>query len=585
MDQVEEVKQKTDIVQIISEHVQLKRAGRNFKGNCPFHSEKTPSFMVSPELQIYKCFGCNAGGDVFRFLMDFESIDFPQALKLLAERAGVKLQPLKGFSGHQEKEEIYRLNFLVSEFFHYILTSHKLGLKALNYLKNRGISEESIKTFKLGYSPESQDATFHFLTIKKGYKPELVEKAGLVSRSQNGYFDRFRGRVIFPLNDHFGNVLGFAGRVIENKGDMAKYINSPETLAYKKGNTLYGLSVIKQEIKKKGYVVLVEGEFDCISSWQAGVQNVVAIKGSALTEDQAKLISRFCSRVVLGLDSDFAGDQAARRGLDIIRKAGLETRVIDLKEYKDPDQMAQKNPEGWASATEGARGIYDFLIDSVFSRFDAQSTEGKSLISQNIVPILASIEDEIVKAHCIKKVAERLGVLEEAVRKQVDKKAVPFQRENKQESTAKPIPRREVIEKHLLSLIFHLNAKLVLEEEIKTLITTPVYRRLIDEVERWNRKNVIKVWDAQGFAGSLPPELIDVYSTVVLSEIEMENPEEIKKELEQAQKELKVMDVRQTMLVITEKIKDSEEEGKQEEIEALETQLSEATSSLSKLSE
>src|SRR3989344_1592389 len=190
MDQVEEIKRKTDIVGLITEYLPLKKAGRNFKGVCPFHSEKTPSLMVSQEIQIYKCFGCGAGGDVFRFLIDFEKIDFPQALKILADRSGIKLKPFKGVSGYQEKEDLYRVNYLTSEFFHYVLTTHQIGTKALEYLTDRGITQDAIKTFKLGYSPESPDACFKFLTLKKGYKPELLEKAGLVSQGQNRFFDR-----------------------------------------------------------------------------------------------------------------------------------------------------------------------------------------------------------------------------------------------------------------------------------------------------------------------------------------------------------------------------------------------------------
>jgi DNA primase len=346
-DQIEEVKGKTDIVSLIGEYIEVKKAGRNYKAICPFHSEKTPSFMISPELQIYKCFGCQAGGDVFVFLKEYEGMEFGEALKFLADRAGVKLERISR-GDFSEKEKIIEINNLTSRFYQYLLFNSSFGKIALDYLlKERGLKLATIKEFGLGFSPDSPLGLKKFLIDKKKFDPRDIERAG-IGYPKGGYFiDRLRGRVIFPLLDHRGNTVGFAGRVLPgpNEKETAKYINTPETPVYHKGSLLYALNLTRGNIKKKGVAIVVEGELDAISSWQAGIQNVVAIKGSALTEDQVRLVSRFCRKAILCLDSDIAGDSAARRGVITAQEQGLEVKVARLKDFKDPDDAARQNPE------------------------------------------------------------------------------------------------------------------------------------------------------------------------------------------------------------------------------------------------
>src|SRR3990167_7304762 len=295
MTDVEQIKQKIDIVAFISEYVALKKTGANFKGLCPFHAEKTPSFIVSPERQIWHCFGgCNEGGDVFKFLMKIENLEFAEALKILARRAGVTLSG--GFAQSRTaelKEKIYEVNHLASEFYQYILTKHPMGEKALDYLKDRKITDSSVKLFGIGYAPQSWDSLSKFLH-KKGYAQELMQSAGLISKSGIGNtFDRFRGRLMFTLRDHRSNVVGFAGRLLDPDAKEAKYVNTPETSLYHKGELFYGFDITKEAIKKEDSAIIVEGEFDMLSSFQAGIPNVVALKGTALTLMQAKLIKRF----------------------------------------------------------------------------------------------------------------------------------------------------------------------------------------------------------------------------------------------------------------------------------------------------
>ena len=392
-DQVEEVKSKTDIVAIIGERIELKKAGRNYKALCPFHGEKTASFMVSSELQIFKCFGCGESGDVFSFLDKYEGMEFGEAMKYLADRAGVKLAPFKG-SASSEKTRLYEINSLTNRFYNYMLLNHTSGKSALSYLLGeRGLKLSTIKEFQLGFAPDNPFALKSFLVDKKKHDPRDVERAGVGYFRDGGFVDRLRGRVIFPLFDHRGNCVGFAGRILPSMEgrDLAKYVNTPETPVYHKGSLLYGLNMTKPNIKKKGIAIVVEGELDAMSSWQAGIKNVVALKGSAMTEDQVRLLSRFARKAILALDSDFAGDTAARKGIEVAEKAGLEVKVTKLGRFKDPDEAARKAPEEYKKDLINSVGVWDFVIDSVFSRQDAKSASGKAKISREIIPVLMSI--------------------------------------------------------------------------------------------------------------------------------------------------------------------------------------------------
>jgi len=329
MTDVELVKSKIDIVSFLSDYITLKKAGRNFKALCPFHSEKTPSFVVSPERQSWHCFGsCGEGGDVISFLEKWENLEFLEALRILAKKVGVTLSNYTPSSQTQLKDRLIEANHLASEFYHYLLVNHKIGKRAREYLESRRIKNETIKTFMLGYAPESWDSLLKYL-LKKGYQTGEIHQAGLVVKSDRGrYYDRFRGRLMFTLCDHRGNVIGFSGRLLDEEIHSeykrgvyserergAKYVNTAETPVYIKGNTLYGLYITKEAIKKEKEAVLVEGEFDMLSSFQAGAANVCAIKGSALTEGQLLLLKRYTENLILALDSDFAGSEAAKRGI------------------------------------------------------------------------------------------------------------------------------------------------------------------------------------------------------------------------------------------------------------------------------
>lgn len=431
MDQVEEVKSKVDIVEVISSYIPLKRAGRNFAGLCPFHGEKTPSFMVSAERQAFKCFGCGEGGDVFTFVEKTEGWDFREALEEMAKRAGVKLKSFAPSSTSKEKEKLIEIHKLTEKLFSHLLSKHKLGEPGRKYLANRGIKPNSWEKFGLGFAPSTWTTLVDFLT-KRGFNLSDIAKSGLIIAKKNdpsSYYDRFRGRIIFPIRDIQGKTLGFSGRVIEEleseRVREAKYINSPETLIFNKGSMLFGIDVARQSIKEKNEAVIVEGEFDAISANQAGIENVVSSKGTAFSERQVSLISRLAQTVILGFDMDIAGDAAARRGIELLDLAGVNVKVMAFGKFKDPDEFVRADVSGFKKAISEAENVYDFLIESSAKRFDAKTPEGKKKIGAEVIPQIAKISDDIVRAHYIEKLSKVLDLDIALVAAAVEKKVLP----------------------------------------------------------------------------------------------------------------------------------------------------------------
>ncbi|MBM3209006.1 DNA primase [Candidatus Shapirobacteria bacterium] len=579
MDQIEEIRSKVDIVQLVSEYVPLKKAGRNWRATCPFHAEKTPSFMVSPELGIFKCFGCGRGGSIFQFLMEFEKMDFGEALRFLAKRAGVKLVSYRPAGEEAEKEKLFQINHLASEFYHYLLLNHRVGQPALRYILGRGITRESITVFGIGYAPNLWDGLRRYLVGRKGYQPEDLERAGLAGGGRESH-DQFRDRLMFPLKDHRGNVRGFAGRILPSGDREApKYINTPETLVYHKSDLLYGLSVAKEAIKKEDAAVVVEGELDAISSYQAGVQNVVAIKGSALTEGQAGLLKRFCQKIILALDADLAGDMAARRGVEIADNAGFEVRVASLGSFKDPDEAAQKDAGLFKKQLAEAVPVFDFLITSAFSRFPQGTAEAKRKIGQELVPVLVKISDEIVKAHYVKELAARLGIAEEAVWEQIKKtqnSKLKIQNSTSEENQSAKMPksRREVLEEYLLAILFQAEElKILQKRELRNLLATPAFLRILETLDNFTEEK--KKFGPKGFAKELPEELKEIFSNLYLFDLGdlLRDEEKKDREIEKTKRDLADLVLREKLAELSRLIKGLEEEGKEEELGKLQEEF------------
>lgn len=432
MDPKDEVKSKVDIVEIIASYLPLKKSGRNFSALCPFHGEKTPSFMVSAERQAYKCFGCGEGGDVFTFLEKMEGWDFRETLEELAKRTGVRLKSFGSSPQTKLKEKIFAINKLASKFYSFILFDHAQGKVARDYLLGRGIKKSSWEKFGLGYAPAGWENILKFLE-KKGFTHPEIATSGLVvarqranqtrteSAVQGGYYDRFRKRIIFPLKDAKGQTLGYSARLV-GESKEAKYINSPDTPIFNKGSVLFGIDIARGAIRDKNQAVLVEGEFDVISANQSGIENVVASKGTALTDKQVALLSRYCESVILAFDTDLAGDLAARRGIELLDHADITVNVASLGKYQDPDQFCQKDPAGFKKTLSQSVNIYDFFIDSAIRRHDSETALGKKNIGREVIPTISKITDDMVRAHYIEKLAKVLNLETAFVADAVSKK-------------------------------------------------------------------------------------------------------------------------------------------------------------------
>lgn len=425
-DLIQEIQNKTDIVEIISEYVSLKKRGESFVGLCPFHSEKTPSFNVSRQKQLFYCFGCGVGGNVFTFLMKKESLSFHEVLALLADRLNIKLPEKydKDFSDdYKEKREVFRLNQLASKFFNYNLLKTEAGKPALEYLKKRGITLETIERFNLGYALPAWDGLIRFFA-SRGVDTNSLSKTGLIipRKDGKGYYDRFRGRVMFPIEDTRKSVIGFGGRVIGS--GQPKYLNSPETLVFSKGQNLYGLSMIKKDPNME--IIVVEGYMDCISLHQMGLTQTVASLGTALTEKQAQLLKRFSDGVILAYDADTAGQAATLRGADILAKEGLSVKILSLPESKDPDEYIRKRGlKAFQEQVSKAVGLIDYKLDLAKKDLDISTADGKIKFIKRAIDILAGIDDEVTLDLYIKNLAERYGILPQSIKNEVMKKRLP----------------------------------------------------------------------------------------------------------------------------------------------------------------
>lgn len=416
---LEQIQSRSDIVEVISRYIPLQKAGRNYRAPCPFHHEKTPSFIVSPDKQIYHCFGCGAGGNVFSFVMKYENLEFPEAVEMLGEKAGIRIPR----SGTQNKElsslaiQLYKINELAVSFFQETLVRNQA---ARDYLASRGISEETVKKFKIGYAPDSWDNLLNFFK-KKNIDGAILEKAGLViSNEKGGYYDRFRKRVIFPIFDLKDRVLGFGGRVLDSS--LPKYMNSPETYIYSKGRHLYGLNFSRDSIKKQGYALIVEGYLDFIIPYQALAKNIIATLGTALTIDQVKLLKRFANTVIMVYDPDEAGEAASLRNMDMFIGEGVNVYITELPSGFDPDNYIRKfGTDDFIKLTKSSKNLFDYKLSKLSARFDIRSAHGKASIAGEMLPTISRIENAVLRSNLIKKLAEKLSVDEESIRTELKK--------------------------------------------------------------------------------------------------------------------------------------------------------------------
>jgi len=417
MSVITEVKQRLDIVELVSDYVTLQKTGRNFKGLCPFHSEKHPSFFVFPEQQSWHCFGaCGTGGDIFSFIMKKEGIDFGQALRLLAQRGGITLSPLEApdKAEDEKKERLFQINKAATEYYHHLLSSTKAGEAARSYLARRKVMPETIKEFRLGFSLDAWETIKNYLLGKSYTEKELVEAGLLIEKEEGGSYDRFRNRLMFPICDIQGRITGFGARVLDDS--LPKYINSPQTPVFDKSSSLYGIDKAKSAIRKKNLVIIVEGYMDVLTAHQHGWQNVVGSMGTSLTEKQVEGIKRLTNNITLALDADLAGEEATLRGRAILAYSNTEANVILLPPGKDPDEVIGEDLTLWQKLVEQAMPILDFAFQSVISKVDINKARDKSLAVQKLLPSIYGIKDPVQQSHYLKKLARELKIEESAIK-------------------------------------------------------------------------------------------------------------------------------------------------------------------------
>lgn len=439
MNPSDEIKSRLDIVEVIRDYIPLKAAGMNFRANCPFHNEKTPSFMVSPEKQIWHCFGCSKGGDLISFVMEMEGISFVEALRVLAPKAGVKLERQDPKIASQRNRLLDILD-LSSKYYHKVLTDSKLAEAARDYLEKRGLSDETIEEWRIGYSPESWDDLTNFLK-SKGYREDEIFAAGMSAKKEgmNRFYNRFRGRIMFPICDANGNVVAFSARVSPEKEateKMGKYINSPQTMVYDKSKILFGLDKAKMEIKKQNLAIIVEGQMDVITAHQAGFKNVVASSGTALTGEQVKLLQRYTNNLAFALDADAAGQMATDRGEDVVYNAdykeiasedrwgrtqkyidpalsfNVDIKIIEIKNGKDPDECIRKNPGDWQKAVENAKPVMQYHFDKIFTGLDLDKVDNRREAAKKMLAKIGKLNNKIEQDYWLKKLGQKIDVAE-----------------------------------------------------------------------------------------------------------------------------------------------------------------------------
>jgi len=594
---VEEIKNRLDVVEVIGSYIKLNKAGVNYRAICPFHSEKGPSFFVSPVRQIWHCFGCGAGGDIFKFVMQIEGVEFGDALRILAKKAGIELRPISK-ELVTERERLYEILELACQFFEKQLESSKIGLEARKYLSHRGITEESIKKWRLGYSPDVWQGLSDFL-VGKGYKREEVASAGLAIKredagrrindfQQSSFYDRFRSRIMFPVTDMNNQVIGFGGRIFgdEKRPDgekEAKYINTPSTLLYDKSRVLYGLDRAKMSIRKKEGCIVVEGYTDVIMSHQAGVENTVAVSGTALTPHQLKILKRYSENLLICFDMDIAGDSATKRGIDSAQMQGFNIKIISLPEEMDPADVISKEAKDWEGHIEKSKSIMDFYFNTTLSRYDRKTPEGKKAISKILLPVIKRIPNQIEKSYWVQELARKLEVREDdisAEMKKVKTEASEFQDEMPAKKTVeKTKNRKELLEEKICSLFFKFPERTnELTDEDLSIFSFPAAQVIsylkLNCAYLSNKNKADQIIEDSGRETSVPDagEINELVNYLALKS-EVENAgfsqDDINEDFRTCLKEIRLLGFKNRLDIISREIKKAEEERDIEKIQAL----------------
>ncbi|PKH47466.1 DNA primase, partial [Dehalococcoides mccartyi] len=454
-DAVEEIKQKLDIVSFIGQYTKLTKAGRTMRGICPFHSEKHGSFFVYPEAQNWHCFGaCNTGGDIFAFVMKKEGLDFKAALELLAEKAGVSLPSQINPAIKDQRDRLYEINLSAAQYYHNLLLNSPQAENARIYLNSRGLNEQSLADFQLGYALADWQGLYDYLK-ERSYSDEDLLKAGVIVRSDEGRIhDRFRNNIIYPIANYKGQIAGFGARVMDNS--QPKYRNSPQTDLFDKSSLLYGLHLASASIRENNRAIIVEGYMDAIMSHQGGFTNTVACMGTALTERQIALIKRQTKNLVLGLDSDSAGEEATLRAIDYENQMESEIRVAVPEGGKDPDELIRHSPQSWQEILDNARPLLDYIFEHSQRGLDLNSAAGKSKLADHLLPIISKMEDGVRQSHYLGKLAEIVSTSQNRILERLKKlkNETRNAKVTEKEAPSGQAPKNPALEEYALSLLF-----------------------------------------------------------------------------------------------------------------------------------
>lgn len=576
MTDLEQIKERVDIVELIQGYLRLQKAGTNYKAVCPFHNEKTPSFMVSPARQIWHCFGCGSGGDHFKFLMQIEGIEFPEALEILAKRAGVKIKNFDRKSA-SDKDKLYEIAELASKFFERQLWDSNNGKLALGYLKERELSDGTIKDWRLGFAPNTWNSLRVFLR-NGGFSDEQIFKTGLTVQSKTDYYDRFRGRIMFPILDINSRVVGFTGRVFEEvtgEIEAGKYINIPQTLIYDKSKILYGLDKARLDMRKSDSAIVVEGNLDVIMSHQAGVKNAVASSGTALTGWHLKILKRYTQNLNLCFDRDAAGETAAKRGINLALSQGFNIGLISLS-AKDPADLAKEDPAKWAEASTKIQPVIQFYIEKAIERFDPKTASGKKSIAGEVLPVLKIIENKVEQAHWLDEVALKLRVdpkiLSQAMESiKIDSTTYSAERELE---TNLDLPQgRLVLEETLLALLFKMpeKSKEVEEEKELEIFQDKLYNNIFKQIKSGDTG----INSPLSYEDSLRLELVKFKSDEYFGDLEQKDLEsEVSRLIKSLKKELILEKIKDLEIKIKETKNQSEVPSLLQEVQKFSNKLS-----------
>lgn len=422
-DQIEEIKRRLDIIAVAREYLpSLKRGGKNYFALCPFHNEKSPSFSINPDMGRYKCFGCGESGDVINLIEKIEGIDFVDALQLAAKKAGVVLDTSyvkSAGNNSKERERILAANLLTAEFFHYILFKHEIGAEARKYVTGRQLRKEELRKFKIGFAPKGYENLKSFL-LKKGYTTKELVDWGLLVSKNGKIYDKFRNRLMFPIFNQVGDVIGFSGRIIDKNDLGPKYLNSPETLVYKKSQILYGLYQARDAARKQGFLILVEGNVDILMSHAQGIENISAPLGTALTQEQVKLIKRYCDTIYFAFDTDAAGEKALTRALELAEAEDMQVKAINIEGFQDVDDLI-KNGGNWQDCVRNAQTIVDHMLIILRKRFDLNTALGKDRYAKAILALIKKLKSSIEQVHYLEKLSGIIKIDIELLRKELEK--------------------------------------------------------------------------------------------------------------------------------------------------------------------